>query len=67
MTWYLWLMSGIVGGMVLSFGLIIASTYVIMHSPALQHRFMSRTMKHMMKGSVPQSKPRGETSIGRTG
>jgi hypothetical protein len=50
MTWYLWFAIGLIGGIALSFGLIISSTYVIMHSPALQQRFMSRTMKHMMKG-----------------
>lgn len=50
MTWYLWLIVGLVGGIALTVGLIIAGTYVIMHSPKLQQKVMSRTMQSMMKG-----------------
>jgi hypothetical protein len=55
MTWYWWYILGIVGGIILSFGLIISGTYIVMHSPKLQRRFMSRAVRSMMKGTTQQT------------
>jgi hypothetical protein len=60
-TWYLWFIVGLVGGIVLSVAFIIAGTYVIMHSPTLQQRVMSRTMRSVMNGH----KATAPSSIGK--
>jgi hypothetical protein len=54
MNWYLWLIAGLVGGIALTVGLIIAGSWIVMHSGTLQAKFMTRLTRSMMKGVAPK-------------
>lgn len=52
MTWYAWLIVGYIVGIAFTAVAIVVSSWIVLHNPKLQARFMRVTMRGMMKGSA---------------